>query len=234
MFSKVTMSTQPLNELDRLVVDFAPLLKASDWQSAYPIDQRSNLFIALETTGEADAVWRTIDDLQASYINFGTLCSKRARMAEKGELLLNTRRVHAEVYLKAWRKAEANAIPIGQFLDRGMTPVVTISRPAAISSLPETARYNPEFLEALKSCFVTHADSETITWTIPLTDFTSLMTYRNVFKLWLDPKQYSTERYPCRGTYSIKHGRIAPSLPIPSPTSGLLQGETADLFEVMA
>lgn len=200
----------PIIEHDRLVVKMASWVRQHPDVKLYPVCDETTIFLAFEGPQHGQAQWQVISAMDWWYSAFARTCFDRATRAEDGQLLPGGKRLKAETYLKLWRDAGERAISFDQRLDRGLTLVVTITRPAAfIQDILAGRRSIPEAAPYLQSPNIVRADVHEIVWAIPLTDVNSVLEYIAIDRLYVPSDDYPGERTPTFFTVRVSANSCA-------------------------
>lgn len=178
-----------IQELDRIVVEFASLLGSGDH---YPLSAESQMWLVCETTEPATPpVWRALGNVQWAHSFMSSVCQKMAVEAELKQRLVNGKALKAEAYIGHWRQAMKTPRSLADLSVFGIQLLGSVSKP--VKGLLEEAKRSPEkhVEEAMESPFVTERTDDKVTWTVPLTSLGNLKAYMGFASIWL-----SSEIYP--------------------------------------
>ncbi|UUZ66244.1 PanM family protein (plasmid) [Polaromonas sp. P1-6] len=110
------------NEINRKVICFDSLVAAmteSQKQICYRLSDKGLFMCLVETEGKG---WSVVGDIKPMWVTISDLCA-RAVTAEKGELLVDGKRIKAEDYITSWRSMSTARISVEVAVKEGFTPL---------------------------------------------------------------------------------------------------------------
>lgn len=202
-----------INEIDRIVVEFASLL--SD-DSHYPLSRESQIWLVCESAGpNAAPIWKTISRIDWKYSQICTICDKQAVEAEFKERLINGKIMKAEDYIGAWRVASKAPVPMSHLQMRHLVLIATVSHSTKGLQEKLATEDADTVSEALASEFLLEQTDELTTWSIPLTSLGNIWLYYKFAGIWISKEDYPEETVNAIKVVAtgIGHGASVPNVP---------------------
>jgi hypothetical protein len=216
---------EKINETNRLVVEFASIFGDA---RHYPLSNTSQVWLVCESTvSNRTLIWKSIDGISDPYSQVGQLCFQwHAIQAEFGERLIDGKRVSAEVYIGAWRKAALQPVSVAQLGGIGFQLRICISKslPGFMNAMHKAS--TTDFQALLDSPFMTERTASTLIWSIPMNTLENCRVYCNLKNIWLDKEDYPEpvfERFEVLASPGISSAIAGNSAP---------RHETFDLFAI--
>ena len=183
--------TATINEINRMVVEFASLVGNEDH---YPLSRESQIWLVCESEGPSTApIWKAVTKIAWEYSHFCDICRKQVVEAEFAERLVHGKALKAEDYIAEWRKAVTTPVPFSSLSSHGVTLVGSLSH--ATAGLKHKLEKNKAGLvrELLDSEFLGVQTDTLTSFSIPLIDLASCKLYYKAAGLWFDPTKYEVE-----------------------------------------
>lgn len=174
------MNTPTINETGRLAISMESLVRDNPHLKLHPISKETIILLVNEQ-GTTPPTWSIAAEPQWAYSALGHICRERAFKAEKGEILVDGKRLKAEAYLTLWRQATYSPMEWHDAVLRaGIIVTATVSVPAAYVAdvLSATTREDRlrEFLDTDIGKAAT-VDEANWTWTLPMDSIQNMLAF---------------------------------------------------------